>query len=227
MRRKYKLLLIIIVSIIFAYLIYLLNKEDKINITSFGDGVSSGETAYHIDGISYNDYIKEYYESRQLLKDYNKDYSKINYKINDFLNDIENNHYNKTKDTFIDQIIYKSDIITMCFGEDELTKLSMTNDLTEENIKRFLSSYDKTLDKMKKLTQAQIVVIGLYENDFLDKKNVIIINAELANIVNKYNNIFINIADLMLNEEYFLNKNSYYFSYLGHETLSKIIIHSL
>ena len=227
MRRKYKLLLIIILSVIFAYLIYFFNKEDKIIISSFGDGVSSGETSYNIDGISYNDYIKEYYESRNILKDYNKVYSKTNYKINELLNDIENNKYDETNDSYIEQIIHKSNIITLCFGEDELTKLSMTNDLKEDNIKLFLNNYDKVLDKMKRLTQAKIVVLGLYENEHLSKSNVIIINSELANIVNKHKNIFINIADLMLNKEYFLNKNSYYFSYLGHETISEIIIHSL
>ena len=227
MRRKYKLLLIIILSVVFAYFIYFLNKEDKIIISSFGDGVSSGETSYNIDGISYNDYLKEYYESKKLLKEYYKEYSEPNYKINDLLTDINNNKYDKINDIYIEQIIHKSKIITLCFGEDELTKLSMTNDLTEENIKLFLNNYDEVLNKIKRLTQAQIVVIGLYENKYLSKSNVIIINSELANIVNKHKNIFINISDLMTNKEYFLNKNSYYFSYLAHETISEIIIHSL
>ena len=70
MRRKYKLILIICISIFFAYLIYFFNKEDKIYLVSFGDGVSSGETSYNIDGISYNDYLKEYFYSKKLLKEY-------------------------------------------------------------------------------------------------------------------------------------------------------------
>lgn len=227
MKRKYKLLIIILSSVFIAYFIYIFNLDNKIYLSSFGDGVSSGQTSYNIDGISYNDYLKEYYQSKNMLKEYNKEYTKTNYKIKEFLNDIKENHYDKFNDIYIEQIIHKSNIITLCFGEDELTKLSMTNDINEEIIKEFLKNYDKVLKELNALTEAKIFVIGLYENTYLSKSNLIIINSELANIVNKYQNVFINISDLMLNKEYFLNKNSYYFSYLGHETISEIILHSI
>jgi len=227
LRRKYKLILIIVISTILAYFIYVFNKEDKINLVSLGDGVASGETSYNIDGISYNDYLNEYFESKKILKNYNKEYSKNDYKINDLLKDIEDNNYDVENKKYIDQIIHQADIITICFGEDELSKLSIKNDLDEYKIKEFLDNYDLVLKKLKSLTKAKVIVIGLYENEHLNKSNVIIINSELSNLVNKYNNIFINISDLMLNGEYFLNKNSYYFSYLGHEIIAEIIIHSL
>ncbi len=227
MRRKYKLILIITISILLAYFIYIFNIEDKIYLVSLGDGISSGETAYNIDGISYNDYIKEYFDSKKDLKNYNNTFSKKNYKIKELINDIDNNILDKDKDLYIKQSIHKGNIITLCIGEDELTKLSITKDLTKEYIKEFINNYDILLDKLKKITDGKIVVIGLYENNYLDKGTTIIINAEIANLVKKYDLIFINVTDLLLNEEYFLNKNSYYFNYKGHETIAEIIIHSL
>lgn len=227
MRRKYKLILIITISILLAYFIYIFNIEDKIYLVSLGDGVSSGETAYNIDGISYNDYIKEYFDSKKELKNYNNTFSKKNYKIKELINDIDNNILDKDKDLYIKQSIHKGNIITLCIGEDELTKLSITKDLTKEYIKEFINNYDILLDKLKKITDGKIVVIGLYENNYLDKGTTIIINAEIANLVKKYDLIFINVTDLLLNEEYFLNENSYYFNYKGHETIAEIIIHSL
>lgn len=227
MRRKYKLILIITISILLAYFIYIFNIEDKIYLVSLGDGVSSGETAYNIDGISYNDYIKEYFDSKKSLQKYNNTFSKKNYKIKELINDIDNNILDKDKDLYIKQSIHKGNIITLCIGEDELTKLSITEDLSEEYIKEFINNYDILLDKLKKITDGKIVVIGLYENNYLDKGTTIIINSEIANLVKKYDLIFINVTDLLLNEEYFLNKNSYYFNYKGHETIAEIIIHSL
>jgi len=210
-----------------AYFIYFYNREDKIYLVGIGDGISSGETSYNIDGISYNDYLKEYYDSKKILKDFNFNFAKKNNSIKDIINDIENNTLDKKSDLFIKQILHKATIITISVGEDELTKLEMTNDLDEENIKKFIDNYDKLLQSLKKITEAKIVVIGLYENKFLNKSNIIILNSEISNLTNKYNAIFINVADLLLNKDYYLNKNSYYFSYKGHETISEIIIHSL
>ena len=227
MRRKYKLILIIFISIVFAYLIYFFNKEDKIYLVSFGDGVSSGETAYNIDGISYNDYLKEYFYSKKLLKEYNSFFTKKNYQISNFISDIEQNIKDEKKDKYLKQIIHKANIITINFGEDELSKLSITNDLTEEKIKEFINNYDKLLSIIKEITEAKVIVIGLYENEYLNKTNTIILNSEISNIVNKHEYIFINIADILLNKEYYLNKNSYYFSYKAHELIAEIIIHSI
>jgi len=227
LRRKYKLILIIGISIIFAYFIYLFNKEDKIYLISFGDGVASGETSYNIDGISYNDYIKEYFYSKKLLKEYNSSFSKKNYTLNNLINDIENNIKDEKIDKYIKQIIHKANIITINFGEDEITKLAITNDLTEEKLKEFINNYDKLLGIIKELTESKVVVIGLYENDYLNKTNTIILNSEIANIVNQYEYTFVNISDLLKDKEYYLNKNSYYFSYKAHEIIAEIIIHSL
>lgn len=227
MRRKNKLIVIILISIILTYFIYFFNREEKIRLVAIGDGIASGETSYNIDGISYNDYIKEYFDSKKLLKNYNNNYAFKNYKLEELINDIKNNVIDKKSNMYIEQIMHKANIVTICIGEDELTKLEITQDLDEEYIKEFINNYDILLGYLKKITDAKIIIVGLYENTYLEKSKTIIINSELSNIAKKNDVIFINVCDLLLNKDYYLNNNSYYFSYKGHETIAEIIIHSL
>ena len=227
LRRKYQLLLIILTSVIIAYFIFISNRESKINIVVLGDGIASGETSYNIDGISYNDYLKEYFESKRLLKNYNNSYAYENYKIENIINDLNNNEKKAQDDLNVKQLIHKADIVTVAFGEEELVKMALTNDLNEDAIKNFLSNYDKLIYMLKDITEGKIIIVGFYENMFLNASNVIILNSEIANIAIKYDAIFINISDLVLNRDYYVDKKSYYFNYKAHEIISDMIINSL
>lgn len=227
MKRKYKILIIIIISILLTYFIYIFNHHKNLNIINIGDGISSGETAYNIDGISFGDYLKNYFESKKLLKNYNSNFSKKNYKINDLLTDITQNILDKKTSLYIDQLLHQSNLVIIAIGEDELSKLSITNDLDKNQIINYIKNYDKLLTKLKKITEAKIIIIGLYENIYLNKANIIIINSELANLSKKHNITFIDVSDLLLDKQYYLNKKSYYFSYKAHKTIAKMIINSI
>lgn len=227
MRRKYQLILIISISILIAYFIYFFNRDNKINIVALGDGVASGETSYNVDGISYNDYLKEYFESKKLLKKYNNSYAYKNYKLNDIINDLKDNKLNKEDKLNINQLIHKANIITISFGEEELSKMSMTNDLTKEAIKDFICEYDDFIYMLKDITDGKIIIIGLYENKYLNKSNVIILNSEISNIALRYNVIFLDISDLALNKNYYLDNKSFYFNYEAHEIIKDMIINSI
>jgi len=226
-KRKYKLIIIILISSIFTYLIYFFNKDNKLNIVAIGDGIASGETAYNIDGISFNDYIKEYFENKKLLKSYDNKYAYKNYKISELINDLKSNDIKSDEKLYIKQILHNADFITLSIGEEELIKLSITNDLTTDYIKKFVSDYDNLLFMLKEITDAKIILIGFYENKYLDKSKIIILNSEISNIAIKYDCIFINISDLMLNNDYYIDNKSYYFNYKGHKKIAEMIIHSL
>jgi len=226
-RRKYKLIIIILISALLAYGIYFVSKEDKLKIVALGDGISSGQTSFNIDGISFNDYLKDYYESKKLLKYFNTNYSYKNYKISDLINDMKINALVKNEKIYINQMLHKSDVITLAIGEEELVKLSITNDLDNEVLKKLIVEYDNLLFMLKKITDAKIILIGFYENKYLDKSDVIILNSEISNIAIKYKVTFINISDLMLNKEYFSDNDSYYFNYKGHKAIAEMIVHSI
>ena len=218
MKRRYKLLIIIIISGVLAFLIFLNNRNNKINIVVLGDAVSSGELSYRIDGISYNDYIKEYFANKKLLKSYNDYFSYQGNNLTKLITDIDKNN------KLIKQDLNQSNLITICIGEEELTKFAITKDLNKESIDNYLKSYDFLLNNIKKISEGKIIIISLYENKYLNKRDIILINSELSNIANKYDSIFININDL---EKDYLNKDGYYFNYKTHKIISDMIINSI
>ncbi len=226
MKRKYKILLIVLISGILTYLIYFFNYDSRLNIVAIGDGIASGQTPYDIDGISYNDYIKEYYENKRSLKSYNNDYAKKNYKIKDLINDIEENEIYNEEELSIKQVMHNADLITICIGEEELSKLAITKDLTIDYLKSFIKEYDELLKILKEITEAKIIILGFYENMYLDKTNLIILNSEISNLALKYEANFIDISDLMIDKDYYLTESSFYFNYRAHKVIADMIIYS-
>ncbi len=217
-----KIISIIIISIIITYLIYVFFLDKRINIVSIGDGVSSGETSYNIKGISYNDYLKDYYEDIKKIKNYNNKYSYKDNTLNDLINNFNNNERNNIK-----QVIHDASILTIGIGEEELVKLVMTNNFNKDSIEKFLNNYDILLKSISKVTDAKIVLLSFYENYYLTKRDIIILNSNLANLAQKYNCYFININDLLLNKDYFFSSKDYYFNYKAHKEIATMIINTI
>jgi hypothetical protein len=224
--RRYKIIIIILLCSLFTYLIFNINKSKKINIVALGDGIASGETAYNIDSISYNDYLKEYYQKYKILKTYNDSYAYKNNKIKELIDNINDNSI-KDNTLNIKQLIHNANIITIALGEDELTKLCLTKDFTIDTIKEYIKNYNLLIELIKRISESKIILIGLYENKCLDKGSIIILNSELANISVKYNIIFLNINDMIINKQYYIKETSYYFNYLGHKEVFNLIVNSL
>ena len=64
LKRRYKLLLIILIGGALTFLINTTQVKSKIDLVSIGDGLSLGMTPYNVAGNSFNDYIKEYLENK-------------------------------------------------------------------------------------------------------------------------------------------------------------------
>ena len=75
MKRRYKLLLIILIGAILTFIINSLRITTKTNFVAIGDGVSIGMTPYNVAGKSFNDYFKEKLELKNDLASYNYDFS--------------------------------------------------------------------------------------------------------------------------------------------------------
>ena len=65
---KKKIILIALLGGILSIIIYFFTQSNEITIVSLGDGISLGMTPYDIEGISFNDYLKEFYEENMNLK---------------------------------------------------------------------------------------------------------------------------------------------------------------
>lgn len=227
LKRKYKILLIIFVSVISTIIIYKSFYSSKINLVALGDGISSGEISYKLDGLSYNDYLKEYFESKKLLHFYNDSYSYKNNTLNALDKELDNNSFNIESNMHIKQILNKANIITISFGEEELSKYVSMDDITLEKINNFIDVYDHVLKKIKEVTEAKVVVLSFYENNYLTKQDVILLNSKLANIVKENDYIFINISDLLLKSEYYLTSKTIYFNYKAHKIITNMILNSI
>ena len=77
MKRRYKLLLIIIIGATLTIIINSLRVTSKTNLTSIGDGFSIGMTPYNVAGTSFNDYLKEKLENKKDLGTYNYEFSYV------------------------------------------------------------------------------------------------------------------------------------------------------
>ncbi len=219
---KYKILIILFISFVLTFLIYYsLSNNCNINYLSIGDGVASGETPYHIDGISYNNYLLE---EMATIKTYN-DYSFQNNNISKLITIIEKNK--KVNNTYIKQLIHNANVITISVGMDEIVKYGITDEVNEEYLHTFIIQYEKLIKQIRKINDNQIIIIGFYDNTYLSKSTIIILNSHLANIADKYNAVFLDINPIIKNENYFLKKESYYFNYLAHEKIAQIIKYSI
>ena len=56
---KKKIIAIAFLGAILSVIIYFFTQSSEITITSIGDGFSLGITPYGIEGLSFNDYLKE------------------------------------------------------------------------------------------------------------------------------------------------------------------------
>lgn len=223
MKRRYKLILIILIGIILAIVINVITIENKISIVALGDGVALGMTAYNMVGYSYNDYLKEYYENRNTLKDYNNEFSIQHLTIEELDDYLEKNiKGSKTKIPF-KQSLAKADIITLNVGMDEFIDYSIKNMLDDKRIDKFIDSYDKFLKTIRTFYDNKIIVIGLYPVYNLEKSTIFDINNRINNIAGKYNAMFLDITAISLNEDYYANNSSYYMNYRGHKAIYKLI----
>ena len=223
MKRRYQLLLIIVIGIILTIIINSFHVISKTNITAPGDGLSAGMTPYNVIGTSFNDYLKEKLDKENNLSSYNYEFSYVHQTIHELNEHIDENNYGKTTKIPIKQIIAKSDIVTIAIGIDELASISLVDKVTDEMIYTYLNEMDGLLSKIRDFYEKDIIVLGLYPANNLTKKDAIEINSNLKKICGEYNAYFLDIIALSLNEKYYLEKESYYMNYLAHKEIAKMI----
>ena len=219
MKRRYKILLIIIVGALITIFLSNLSPKKEEYIVSLGDGISLGITSYNTITKNFNDYLSE----------------KLNYKSNqefainnlspvllkDYL--LDNNLSSKTNKP-IQQIIENSKLITLAIGMDELMHLTINNKISQETICEFINEYEQILLLLRKITPKPIYVIGMYPSKNLTKNDIIEINNKLKKLALKYKVIYIDILAISLNSDYFFKENDYHINYKAHKKIMELII---
>lgn len=223
---KKKILLLLIISAIITIIIYSLNRNEKIYYLSLGDGVAEGMTAFHVEGYSYSDYIKDELQSKKSLEKFIKGFNEKDQRVKDLILYIEKNaEITVGKENIpIQQAMNKADIITLSIGSDELyTK----QEITEKDIKNYANNLEILYKQIKKYAQKEVIVLGLYY--VMDVNTTITdkINLEIEELCQKYHFLYIDTRPIINQEDYFANLKSHYISYRGHKEISKSILEKL
>lgn len=217
---KKKLIIIVLLGGILSVIIYFYTKNDEINITAIGDGLSNGMTPYNIEGYSFNDYLKEDYTTSHKLKNYIYEFASAGITTKELIYDIKENKELTIKNELmeIQRAINEADILTIAIGMDEI----MNTKLTREAINEFKNNLKELFGMIKMLNQNKIFIIGLYENKFKDALTINKINAIIRDTALTNGFIFVDITKIA-KPEYFLTNDSYYLNYNGHKAIYKEI----
>lgn len=214
---KKKIIAIALLGGILSVIIYFFTQSNELTLTSLGDGLSIGMTPYGIEGKSFNDYLTDDLEATHKLKEYTHEFSNAGKTVKELIYEIKENKSLtiKEKNIEIKQAINNADILTVAIGMDELANSKITREIKEE----YLHDMKELLSMIKMLNNNKVIVISLYtwgKNDLLTIEKI---NASLRDIALTNNFLFIDINKILINQNYYLSKESYYINYLGHKSI--------
>lgn len=221
MKRRYKLIIIILIGSILTFLINTFKTSTKTNVTSLGDGFSIGITTHNIIGKSFNDYFVNLLEKNKDLNTYNYEFSYQHQTSHELNENIKGNNIGYKSKIPIKQIIAKTDILTISIGMDEFASITSIDEIKPEMITNYIEEITQILSQIREFYDKKIILIGLYPTSNILQKDIIEINTRLKKVCGQYNTYFVDVLALSLNKEY--KEETIYLNYKAHEKISQII----
>lgn len=226
-----KKIIFILILFLTCYFIHIKTKDNKIYYMSLGDAISYGSTPYTEKGYGYSDYLKDYLKENNRLEGYNKIFAKKDYRITDLINSLDTNKSisidNKT--ITINQLISKSDIITLSIGMNELYyKLMLDNDNIYDYINTMMEDITTLFNKINKLNHRKILVLNYYN---ITNKNQDIFNyanIRLKQITETNGFEYVDIAKYLNNNpKFFINTTNFIPNNEGYYQIYQIIVEKI
>lgn len=198
MKRRYKLLLIIIISFILVIIIYKINYKPKINYLFLGKRYNDYET------YDFNDYINHYY------KDKNYYYYEITDKmiLDEYQDIIKENKYN------INYKIKNASFIVISLGTYELTNYK---ELDSTIIIEYLNNVYTLLSYIRSINKGEIFLINFYNEDLN------YVNNKIKKYTKEFKIYYIDKTIPEANNLYNINKNLT-ITNKGHKKIADYII---
>lgn len=221
---KKKIIFTIVMGVIAAFLIYKTTYKEEMNILALGDSLALGMTAYNVEGYSFNDYLKDYYEKNSVLREYIKEFSSENETTTSLLEKIDNNQYLANVNMTIQQAITDAKIITIALGMDELNNKKT---LKSKDIDTYITNIKKLLTRLRIYNQNEILLISLYPSSKIKSSTIEEINTNLSQFASEQNVKFIDITTIIKHNEFFFIPTSYYLNYKGHQYINELLIENL
>ena len=231
---KLKSLLVIAISLLLVFLIYLTTLDKKVYYLALGDSLAVGINPYLDQDYGYTDYVHDYLEDKDLLERYVSGFAGDGYRVVDLLYDIEDNRsiMIDNKAQTIKNALIKADLITLSIGNEEL--LYKINrgiiDLNSvyEYVDDLLLDMGELFSKMREYCKEDVMVLSFYNpyetvtDDVLDVFDYA--NSRLKQLCDKYNIIYIDIYSVFFQSNYFVNPKSYYPSKEGYQKIAEQLI---
>lgn len=221
---KKHILLTVIMGIFLAFIIYKVTYHDEMKILGLGDGIALGMTSYNVEGYSYNDYLKDYYEKNSILREYNTEFATLNETSKSLLEKINNNEKLESNNITIQQAISQAKIITLGIGMEELNNLT---EIKSKYLENYLSNMDNIIKQIRIFNKNEIFLLSLYSSTKLKGDQLQQINERLQQIAQDNNCKYIDIEIISEKKEYFFKPKSFYLNYKGHHFISELIIDQL
>ncbi len=214
---KKKILIIGFLGAILSVMIYFYTKSDELTLVAIGDGLSLGMTPYEIEGMSFNDYLKEDFKDKHKLKKYIYEFASAGITIKELIYAIKENKSLVLKNEQIElqRAINEADILTIAIGLDELASDKITTKVKKE----FKEDFEELLSMIKMLNHNKVIVLGIYKTKNHDYLSIAEINAIIRDITFSNNFTFLDISNIGENAKYYLTKDSYYINYQGHKEI--------
>lgn len=224
MKLKYKIFIIVFIGTIFTIFISSKTMDQKVTVVAIGDGLSLGMTSYDMVGVSYNDYLTDDLEKKDVLQNFNNEYSIEHQTIEELYMALDKNEKGHKTNVAIKQTLAKAEVITLGIGMDEFVDYSIKNKLNDERIEKFLQYFNAVLKNIRSFYDKELIVISLYPIYGLDKNTIFSINQRILEITHQNKAKFLDIMALSLNPEYYADGTSYYMNYKGHLAIYKQLI---
>ena len=218
------IILTTMIGAICTFFIYKFLYHEDINIVTLGDGISLGKTAFNVQGYSYNDYLKDYFEENSIVKEYITEFSSEEETTTTLLLKLQTNYTLESTNTSITQAISKAKILTISLGMYELNN---KDELTSPVIDKYIENMEKIVKMLRINNKKDIFLLSLYSTSKIKEDETSNINNRLKDLCIKYNITFIDISEISKNSDYFFTNTSYFVNYKAHRFISEKIIDKL
>lgn len=224
---RIKIFIISFCAFLFSFLIYKVYSDDRLNVLSIGDDLSLGLTPFNSYGESYNDFLKSYLNKYNLTSIYNdyfisegETFESILHKFND-----DYNLFVKNKSISLRKSIADADIIILSLGSEKtFGKCGLSKEKFIDYIDEYFDLLNEFIDKIAKISNSDIIVIGGYCFDYNEE-----VNQHILNLVSSFNDnvYFINLYnEIHESSIYIPNKNMPFPSLEGYDFIFKRIVFS-
>ncbi len=221
-----KKVLFVLILFLSCYLIYNKTIDNRKFFLAIGDSLSKGVNEYGIVSYGYNDYIKDYLISNNLLKRYDKTYTSSDYRLKDIIRILD---YNEIKDgESLNRLIKEADIITISLGMNELYSKMDANTNNYTYIDNLIKDYSYILNKISKFHHDKVYILGFYNISSKNNDLFTYTNYKLKNLCNLYNYTYVELSNILNNNpSYFTNNKSFIPNNDGYRKISQIIVENL